>query len=148
MIRSFFNGRLVSDAETKVSKNGNKYLSMRMATDDYVNGNKETVWVNVTCHLDQYLNISQYLTKGKPLFVCGRTRITAYKNKNNEAVPSIDIIADSIEFISTNKSNSDNGEQKNAEAKEPTVNEQAAQEVPSVEVETATVSTPIDDLPF
>ncbi len=144
MVHVDFIGRLAADAETMVSKKGEKFITMRMGTDDYVNGNRTTCWVRVTCPPERYLNIAEYLKKGKPLHIHGTQRVSVYKNKNEEYVTSIDVMADRIDFIPFG--NKENTEEKH---ETQTVKTEAPNvEEPSTTTVSVTSSASIDDLPF
>lgn len=109
MIHVEFIGRLGADAEVKTSKNGTNFMTMRMATDDYSNGKKETVWVNVVVPNDRYAKIAKYFTKGKMLWVHGTQSISVYKSHNGDYVPSIEVMVDRIDFPPTTGGKKDSG---------------------------------------
>ena len=147
MINVFFNGSLGSDAEVKLSKNNKKFLTMRVATDDYSNGTRETVWTRVTCPPERFLNLEEYLKKGKPVMIAGTQRVTVYKNNNGDYGPSIDIMADHLEFISTGTKEGSDKPQESAKLMNTGTLEPTA-EASQTSEEKAAAASQLDDLPF
>ena len=81
------NGRLGADAEVKMGKNGNQFLSMRVATDEFKNGTKGTAWFNVIADAsERNMKMVQYLTKGRMLNIVGTETVDLFTNKNGEKV--------------------------------------------------------------
>lgn len=103
-----FNGRLGADCEVRTSARGNSFVRMRVATDEFRNGKIETAWLNVVDYSDKAQKMAPYLKKGVLISVHGIETVSSYKTKNGEFGISRDIIADRIDFISTNSTN--NGE--------------------------------------
>lgn len=97
MIKCFYDGRLGADAELKTSQNGAQFYSMRVATDDYKNGNNETVWTNVIVNAERVGKMK--FTKGSHVLITGTLRTSAYQTKSGESAVSVDVIADSIHYV-------------------------------------------------
>ena len=94
------NGRLGADAEVKMGKNGNQFLSMRVATDEFKNGTKGTAWFNVIADAsERNMKMVQYLTKGRMLNIVGTETVDLFTNKNGEPQISRDIRAYNIDFV-------------------------------------------------
>jgi single-stranded DNA-binding protein len=70
---------------------------MRIATDDYKNGENFTIWVNVRVGVERVGNMK--FTKGSHVLVGGTLRTSTYQTKNGETAVSIDVTADSINYI-------------------------------------------------
>jgi single-strand DNA-binding protein len=137
-------GRLGADSELKTSKNGNKYVTMRIAENTYVNGENVTNWFRVTWIGDRANRMQEHMKKGSFVDVWGELRISSYDNKNGEKAISLDIMADRVDFISsgsgstqTNEATTETGTLKRQEEKVASV--AATQEVKN---------DPTDDLPF
>ena len=143
MINVNFNGRLGADAEIKTSaKSGKQYVAMRVATDEFRNGEKGTAWMNVTYHGDRAIKMQEYLKKGNAVTVMGVETVSTYQNRNGETMISRDVIADRVEFVNLGKS----GETQSND----TVTDTGKFEpkTTAAEMATATASTDTDDLPF
>ena len=91
-------GRLGADAEVKNSEKG-RLVTLRLATDDFIDGQKATVWFSVAVKADTLGNIVPYLTKGKMVQVIGKERVRLYKDRNGETKIARDIFAHHVEFI-------------------------------------------------
>lgn len=135
-------GRLGADSELRDSKGGRQYLSMRIATDEFKNGEKSTAWFNVTFVGDRAAKLQEYLKKGRQVSVVGSETIRTYQTNNGETAFSRDIMADRIDFV-----NSGSGQtQSNDEAVADTGKFERKNE--TAEMEAATSATQADDLPF
>lgn len=110
MLNVNFIGRLGADAEEKVSKAGNHFITMRVAVDGYANGEKTTDWVRVTYVGERALKMREFFTKGKAVFVTGQAKIDTYQLKTGEWTSSFDVIADRIDFVNTGGSGQQQGE--------------------------------------
>ena len=140
-----FVGRLGADAEVKTSKNGNQFVTMRVATDDFYRGENHTDWVNVMIMQERLGN--RKMNKGSLVSVHGVLRTSAYQSKSGEAAVSLECTADRIEYVNVSSGSTANAtvETKAAEdtgkfTKKGTKNAEAAAE--------NTASTEPDDLPF
>ena len=93
-------GHLGRDAETKFTPGGAAVTRFSVATSrrwkDQQSGEwkEETDWSNVT--LWRAENLSQYLTKGKQVYVEGRLQTRSYEDKDGKKVYATDVVADEV----------------------------------------------------
>ena len=92
-------GRLGADSELKTSKGGSQFVSMRIASNDYVNGENVTTWENVTWMGDRAVNMQPHMKKGSLVNIHGALRLREYKTNDGEKNVSVDIMADRIDFV-------------------------------------------------
>lgn len=137
MIKCFFEGRLGADAELRTAQNGGgQFYSMRVATDEFKAGETTTVWVNVRVGAERVGKMK--FTKGSHVLVSGSLKTSIYQTKAGENAVSIDVMADSINYIKgggtsqTSEDTADTGKFTKSESKEAV----------------AAASTSTDDLPF
>lgn len=147
MINSFIIGRLGADAEVKTSKNGNQFLSMRVASNDYVNGENATTWVNVVWGGERAIKMAQHMKKGSMVSINGPLRTSTYTTKSGENAVSVDVFADRVDFVNSGNS----GQTQSSEAIVDTgtfkKQEDIVTETPAP-VAANSGSVNIDDLPF
>lgn len=134
-------GRLGADSEVKSSKNGNQFVTMRVASNDFVNNEKTTTWVNVMWSGERALKMSQYMKKGSSVIVNGTLRFSSYTDRNNEKAISVDVFADRVDFA---ESGGHSEQQNDAVTDTGTFAPKSEQQV----VASATPSANDDDLPF
>lgn len=99
-------GRLGRDAEIVNGKNG-QFLSFSVATDEYRNKQRETVWFNV---MYNNLNLAQWLKKGKLVNINGTETVRLYQSKNGQTQIDRTINAGFVEFVSVGSGQTQNGE--------------------------------------
>ena len=93
-------GRLGKDAETKFTPGGAAVTKFSVATNwnrkDPQSGEwkEETDWTNIT--LWKAENLSQYLTKGKQVYVEGRLQTRSYEDKDGKKVYATDVVASDV----------------------------------------------------
>ena len=102
MLKVFFDGRLGADAELRTAQNGGQFYSMRVATDDFKNGENSTVWVNVRIGVERAGKMK--FTKGSHILVTGTLRASTYQTKAGETAISLDVMADSISYVRSGNS--------------------------------------------
>ena len=140
MIIGQFNGRLGADSELKTSKNGNKYVTMRVASNDFVNGENVTTWVRVVWNGDRAVKMQEHMKKGSFVSVWGTLRTSLYDTKNGEKAIAIDVMADRVDFVGGGS-----GSTQTADATSDTGTLKKNDEVPTP---ATTASNDDDDLPF
>ena len=142
MLKCYFDGRLGADAELKTSQNGGtQFYTMRVATDDFRNGNNETVWVNVLVNADRVGKMK--FTKGSHVLVSGTLRASTYQAKTGEAAVSLDVMADSINYVKSGGTGATQSDDATANFGKLKKEEKAAA-APAP----AATSSDVDDLPF
>ena len=93
-------GHLGRDAETKFTPSGVSVTRFSVATSrrwkDQQSGEwkEETDWHNVS--LWRAENLSQYLTKGKQVYVEGRLQTRSYEDKDGQKKYSTEVVADDV----------------------------------------------------
>lgn len=145
-------GRLGADAEQKITKQGNQYITFRIANTEF-GDNDKTYWFRVTSFENRHMNMVKYLTKGKPVIVQGKYDDNIYQNKNNNSEISRDIIAYNIEFISTGKDEngtiSSNNSKQTTNTASHSVDKAEQVQMPAFNTSASTASDDEkDDLPF
>jgi single stranded DNA-binding protein len=145
MVNVIFNGRLGADAEVRTAKSGKQYVAMRVATDEFKNGEKGTAWINVTYHGDRAIKMQEYLKKGSAVSVMGSETVSTYQSKNGETMVSRDVLADRIEFLNLGKSGES---QSNDSAATDTGTFKPTANGEEVAAASAAATTSDDDLPF
>lgn len=143
-------GRLGMDAEIIDGKKG-KYVSFRLAVDDYKDGERTTTWMRVGFDGERALKIAQYLKKGSLINVMGNESVSIYTDREGRPQISRDVSAFNVNFISVGKSQSENAtvtaepQVTTGKLKEP-VHATAKTVAPPPPV--VDDSTSVDDLPF
>lgn len=97
-------GRLGADAEVKTSKNGNSFVTFRMATDEFKNGERTTAWLKVLDSTERGLRLAPHLKKGSHINVSGVETVSIYMDRNNVPQISRDISSFSIDFVASGNS--------------------------------------------
>ena len=143
MINVNFMGRLGADAELKTSKGGKQFVSMRIATDEFKNGERGTAWINVSYYAEKGTKMLEFLKKGSAVSVLGVETVGTYQSKNGETMVSRDVIADRVDFVNLGKS----GDTQSSETVADTGTfKKKANEAETVA--TTAASSSEDDLPF
>ena len=145
MVNVNFIGRLGADAELRTSKGGKQYVAMRVATDEFKNGEKGTAWINVTYHGDRAIKMHEYLKKGSAVSVMGSETVGTYQNKNGETQVSRDVLADRVDFLNLGKSGDG---QTNETSTDTGTFKPKEQEAEMATAAAASTSDGADDLPF
>lgn len=94
-------GNIGNDAELK-EIGGNKYASFSIAIKERTKDGSKTTWARAM-KVDKEGKLTPYLTKGMKVFVIGRPTISAYINKDKEAVGDLTIWVNELEFGSSAK---------------------------------------------
>ena len=135
-------GRLGADAELRTSAKGNQFVSMRVASNDFVGGENVTTWVTVMWSGDRAVKMQEHMKKGSAVSVHGTLRTSLFTNKNGEQSISTDLFADRVDFVSLGKSGDTQANE--AVTETGTFKPKAKAE----EVAVASAASDADDLPF
>lgn len=92
-------GNLGSEPETKFTPSGAQVCSFSVASTTGTGEAKKTEWVRVSVWGKQAEMCQQYLAKGRKVYVSGRLNSRAYDGSDGQKRFSLDLNADSVQFI-------------------------------------------------
>jgi single-strand DNA-binding protein len=112
-------GNLGRDPELRYTPQGAPVCSFTVATNekrkDRAGETQDfTTWFRVTLWGRQAETASQYLTKGRPVYIEGRLRLEEYTDREGNKRHSLEVNASDIHFIGSNRSDESSGEVKAA----------------------------------
>ena len=108
-------GNLGRDPELRYTPDGTPVCSFSLATNerrrDRATGenNDVTTWFKVTLWRRQAEVASQYLTRGKPVYIEGRLRVEEYTDRDGNKRHSLEVTATDMQFISAGGRGEDAG---------------------------------------
>jgi single-strand DNA-binding protein len=112
--RVILTGNLTRDPELRNLPSGIAVCSLRVAVNTRRKDNQTGEWVDKPNYFDvtvwgaQGENCAQYLSKGRPVAVDGRLEWREWQDKEGNKRQSVDIIADSVQFLGS-REGSENG---------------------------------------
>lgn len=96
-------GNLGKDPEVRFSVGGMAICKLSVAVTERVKDGDEwkdaTEWFRVTLFGKQAENAGQYLQKGRSVYVEGRLKSEKYKDKEGVEKTSVEVIANTIQFL-------------------------------------------------
>ena len=133
-------GRLTRDPELRHTSSGRAVCQLNLAinrTFTNQNGEREADFINVVVWDKQAENVSKYVTKGRLVSVEGRLQSRSYDDKDGKKVYVTEVVANSVQFLSTGSSN--NGSNNNYSQPEANPFDFGSEPAPSRNVETVSV---------
>jgi single-strand DNA-binding protein len=112
--RVVITGNLTRDPELRSTQGGTSVCSLRVAVNTRRKDQSTGEWVDKPNYFDvtvwgmQGENCAQYLSKGRPIAVDGRLEWREWQDQNGNKRQSVDIIADSVQFLGS-REGSENG---------------------------------------
>jgi single-strand DNA-binding protein len=106
-------GRLGKDAETKFTPGGAAVTKFSVATNwskkDPQSGEwkEETDWTNIVLFKSE--NLSQYLTKGKQVYIEGRLQTRSYDDKDGKKLYFTEVVANDVILLGGQGTGGDSG---------------------------------------
>ena len=103
-------GHLGNDPESKALKNGDSVCNFNIATSDYKldnHGNKTTYteWHRIVAFKGLAKICSQYLKKGKLVYIEGKIKNNSWEDKDGKKRYSTDIVAIEMKMLSSENGN-------------------------------------------
>jgi single-strand DNA-binding protein len=98
-------GNLTRDPELRATPGGTSVCSLRVAVNSRRKDAETNQWVDKPNYFDvtvwgqQGENCAQYLSKGRPVAVDGRLNWREWQAQDGSKRQSVDIIADSVQFL-------------------------------------------------
>jgi single-strand DNA-binding protein len=108
-------GNLTRDPELRSTPNGTSICSLRVAVNSRKKDAESGQWVDKPNYFDitvfgaQGENCAQYLAKGRPVAVQGRLNWREWEAQDGSKRQSVDIIADSVQFLGSRDAPQSNG---------------------------------------
>lgn len=141
-------GRLGANAEVLDGKNG-KFVTFRLAVDDWKDGKKFTSWFKVNFNGERALKLIEYLTKGKLVNVIGTESVGTYQStKDGSTQISRDINAYTVEFVSVGSGSTSSEASSQADKKVEELTTGQFKKEATVVAAASSESSSDDDLPF
>ena len=112
--RVVLTGNLTSDPELSSLPSGTQVCKLRLAVNRRYKDQSSGEWVEKPNYFEikvwgaQGENCANYLSKGRPVAVDGRLEWREWEDKQGNKRQSIDIIADSVQFLGS-RDNAENG---------------------------------------
>ena len=99
MKKIIITGNLGRDPEKRADQQGNAFATFSVGVAVGTKDKPKTDWVDVSCGGKLADVVCTYLKKGSKVLVSGFPSVNAYMNKENQAVGTLRIYADDIEFL-------------------------------------------------
>jgi single-strand DNA-binding protein len=115
--RVIITGNLTRDPELRSTPGGTSVCSLRVAVNSRRKESESGQWVDKPNYFDvtvwgaQGENCAQYLSKGRPVAVDGRLNWREWEAQDGGKRQSVDIIADSVQFLGSRDGAQMNGAQ-------------------------------------
>jgi single-strand DNA-binding protein len=113
--RVVITGNLTRDPELRSTNGGLSVCSLRVAVNTRRKDQSSGEWVDKPNYFDvtvwgaQGENCAQYLAKGRPVAVDGRLEWREWQDKEGNKRQSVDIIADSVQFLGSREGGENGG---------------------------------------
>lgn len=99
-------GRLTRDPELRRTGSGKAVTSFNLAVErNFKSDDQEADFINCVCWGKIAENTERYCSKGSMVSVDGRIQTRNYENNQGQKVYVTEVIADSVQFIQTNRNN-------------------------------------------
>ena len=104
--RALLVGRLTRDPELRRTGSGKAVTSFNLAVErNFKSDDQEADFINCVCWGKIAENTERYCSKGSMVSVDGRIQTRNYDNNQGQKVYVTEVIADSVQFIQTNRNN-------------------------------------------
>lgn len=104
--RALLVGRLTRDPELRRTGSGKAVTSFNLAVErNFKSDDQEADFINCVCWGKIAENTERYCSKGSLVSVDGRIQTRNYENNQGQKVYVTEVIADSVQFISTRNNN-------------------------------------------
>ena len=113
--RVVLTGNLTRDPELRSLSTGTSVCSLRLAVNTRRKDNQSGEWVDKPNYFDitvwgaQGENCARYLSKGRPVAIDGRLEWREWEDKEGNKRQSVEIIADSVQFLGGREEGAGNG---------------------------------------
>lgn len=141
MRKIFFNGNVGRNPETRYTQDGKSFVTFSVAVNTGTKDNQKTDWYEVSCNGRTAEIVTQYVKAGTKVLVEGTPSVSAWINKEGQAVASQRVNATNVEMLSS-KEGADASYTPQAAAPKD------AQTLVGETMGGAALAAPQDDIPF
>lgn len=92
-------GNVGRDPELRYTANGNPVCNFSLATSDGRGDKEKTTWFRVTFFGKQAEVASQYLQKGKPVYIEGRLTLDKYTDRDGKERYSLEVFGTELKLM-------------------------------------------------
>jgi single-strand DNA-binding protein len=113
--RVVLTGNLTHDPELRSLQSGMSVCKLRLAVNTRRKDGQSGQWVDKPNYFDitvwgtQGENCARYLSKGRPVAIDGRLEWREYETKEGQKRQAIDVIAETVQFLSSPRDDAGNG---------------------------------------
>lgn len=108
MDKIIFNGNVGKDPERKTLQSGTELIEFSVAVTSVNKGEKSTEWRKVTVFSQKLLEfVERNVKSGMGVLICGKPKPRAFKNKLEENVGTIDVVAENVDIVNWGKGGTD-----------------------------------------
>ena len=95
-------GNLVADPEMRMTVNGKAMTNIRIAVNRTFKkqGEADADYFRIVCFGRKAEVCNEYLSKGKKISVVGSVKVDSYRNADDVRIPTFDVFANDIQFLS------------------------------------------------
>lgn len=143
MNRAVLVGRLTRDPDLRYTPNGVAVANFNLAVNRPFkdqNGESQADFINCVAWRKQAENLANFMKKGSQIGIDGRIQTRSYEDKDGKTVYVTEVVADSIQFLDSRKSET----QRNNETNQ----RQAQQQSDPFQEDGQAIDISDDELPF
>lgn len=143
MNRAVLVGRLTRDPDLRYTPNGVAVANFNLAVNRPFkdqNGESQADFINCVAWRKQAENLANFMKKGSQIGIDGRIQTRSYEDKDGKMVYVTEVVADSIQFLDSRKSET----QRNNETNQ----RQAQQQSDPFQEDGQAIDISDDELPF
>lgn len=143
MNRAVLVGRLTRDPDLRYTPNGVAVANFNLAVNRPFkdqNGESQADFINCVAWRKQAENLANFMKKGSQIGIDGRIQTRSYEDKDGKMVYVTEVVADSIQFLDSRKSET----QRNNETNQ----QQAQQQSDPFQEDGQAIDISDDELPF
>ena len=122
-------GNATKEAEVATSSNGRSVARLSLAVQRPYS-KEETDFFNVVFFGQQADIVGKYVEKGKKIAITGYVQIKKWQKQDGTNQTSIDVIANSVEFLSGSKTNNDSEHTEQPEQQKMELQEEPTSDLP------------------
>jgi single-strand DNA-binding protein len=100
MKKIIITGNLGKEPEKRADQQGNDFATFSVGVAVGTKDKPKTDWVECTCNSKIADTVMQFLQKGSKVLVEGFPSVNAYMNKDNQAVGTLRVYVNNVEFLS------------------------------------------------